>query len=140
MRQKPFTVMPNEGDAEQQIRDVISTWMSATADGDISRVLELMTEDVVFLLPGQTPMRGRDAFAAGFRNALEHVRIEGTADIQEIRIAGDQAYCWNHLILSITPRRGGPPKRRAGHVLSVFRKESDGRWRLCRDANLLTEV
>jgi uncharacterized protein (TIGR02246 family) len=132
--------MPNENDAEEQIRDVVSTWMSATAAGDLPQVLELMTEDVVFLLPGQSPMRGRDAFAAGFRSAQEHIRIEGTADIQEIRVAGDQAYCWNHLILSITPRQGGPPKRRAGHVLSVFRKEPDGRWRLCRDANLLTEV
>jgi len=130
----------NDDHEAQQIRDVISTWMSATAAGDLSQVLDLMTEDVVFLLPGQPPMRGRDAFAAAFRSALEHVRMKGTADIQEIRIAGDQAYCWNHLTLNITPLRGGPPKRRAGHVLSVFRKESDGRWRLCRDANLLTEV
>jgi ketosteroid isomerase-like protein len=34
---------------------------------------------------------------------------------------------------------GGNPMRRAGHTLSVLRKE-DGEWRLARDANLLTPV
>ena len=41
--------------------------MRASAAGDVERVLGLMAEDVVFLLPGQPPMRGRETFrvAAG---------------------------------------------------------------------------
>lgn len=46
------------------IREVIATWMRASADGDLERVLSLMAEDAVFLVPGQAPMRGREAFAA----------------------------------------------------------------------------
>jgi uncharacterized protein (TIGR02246 family) len=130
----------NEAQDEQQIRDVISTWLRATTDGDLEQVLSLMAEDVVFLLPGQPPMRGREAFAAHFRTALEHVRIEGVSDIQEIRVTGDYAYCWNHLVLTITPLQGGQPKPRAGFTLSVFRRELDGHWRLLRDANLLAEA
>jgi uncharacterized protein (TIGR02246 family) len=38
---------------EQAIRDVVSTWMAATKGGDIETVLTLMTDDVVFLAPGQ---------------------------------------------------------------------------------------
>jgi uncharacterized protein (TIGR02246 family) len=130
----------NEAQDEQQIREVIATWLRATAAGDLSQVLSLMAEDVIFLLPGQPPMRGREAFAAGFRAALQHVRIGGVSDIQEIRITGDYAYCWNQLSLTITPLQGGPPKRRAGSTLSVFRRERDGHWRLFRDANLLSEI
>ena len=129
----------NQAQDEQQIREVIANWMRATAAGDLPQVLSLMAEDVVFLLPGQPPMRGRDAFAAGFRAALQHVHIEGISDIQEIRVSGDQAFCWNHLSLTITPLQGGSPKRREGFTFSVFRKETDGRWRLFRDANLLSE-
>ena len=128
----------NEAKDEQQIREVISSWMRATTDGDLPQVLGLMADDVVFLRPGEPAMRGRDAFAANFRAALQHVRIVGVADIQEIRITGDYAYCWNQLSLTMTPLKGGPPKRRAGATLSVFRRESDGCWRLFRDANLLT--
>src|SRR5260370_17798980 len=108
----------NEAHHHQQTPEVISTWMRATTAGDLEQVLDLMAEDVVFLLSGRPPMRGRDAFAAGFRAALQHIRIEGQSDIQEIRITGDHAYVWNQLTLSITPLQGGPPKRPAGSTLS----------------------
>jgi ketosteroid isomerase-like protein len=32
----------------------------------------------------------------------------------------------------------GAPVRRSGYTLTILRKERDGRWRLARDANLLT--
>ncbi len=127
----------NEAHEEQQIREVIATWMRATAAGDLEKMLNLMTEDVAFLLPGQPPMRGKEAFSESFRGALERVRIAGESNIQEIRVTGDYAHCWNYLTITMTPLRGGKPKRRAGHVLSVFRKDGDGCWRLFRDANLL---
>src|SRR5882757_9022147 len=97
----------NEMQEEQKIRDVIAAWLQATTDGDLAKVLPLMAEDVVFLLPGQQPMRGRDAFAAATGAALKHFRIEGSPDIKEIRILGDYAYCWNHLSLTLTPLQGG---------------------------------
>ena len=42
--------------------------------------------------------------------------------------------------LKVTPQSGGQPKQRAGHILSVFRKEPNDRWVLFRDANMLTEA
>jgi uncharacterized protein (TIGR02246 family) len=122
---------------QQKIRGVIDTWMRATAAGDLQTVLSLMAEDVVFLLPGQPPMRGREAFAAASGPAMGKVRFEGKPDIQEIQIAGNYAFCWNYLTITVTPLDGGASKQRAGHILSVLRKEPDGRWVLYRDANLL---
>lgn len=52
---------------EQAIRDLIATWHKASAAGDLTTVLKLMAEDVVFLVAGKPPMRGRDAFATGFK-------------------------------------------------------------------------
>jgi uncharacterized protein (TIGR02246 family) len=49
---------------EQQIRDVIETWVKASREGDLATVMNLMTEDVVFLTPGNPPMR-REEFEAG---------------------------------------------------------------------------
>jgi ketosteroid isomerase-like protein len=72
-------------------------------------------------------MRGREAFAAALRSALGQVHIEGKPDIQEIHVAGNYAFCWNQLSLTLTPFQGGPAQRRAGPTLSVFRKEPDGR-------------
>jgi uncharacterized protein (TIGR02246 family) len=41
---------------EQEIRQLVATWMAATKAGDTETVLSLMAEDVVFLMPGQSPM------------------------------------------------------------------------------------
>ncbi|WP_040550090.1 YybH family protein [Pedosphaera parvula] len=122
---------------EQKIRDLIATWLRASAAGDLPQLLKLMAEDVVFLIPGRPPMRGRDAFAANFQTALQHFQISATSQIQEIQISGEMAYCWNHLSVTMTPRQEGSPVQRSGFVLSIMRKNPDGNWILFRDANLL---
>ena len=50
---------------------------------------------------------------------------------------GDWAFTRNHIDLTATPP-GGDPIRRNGYTLTLYRKGPDGRWRLTRDANLLT--
>ncbi len=122
---------------EQAIRDLVANWLRATAAGDLPRLLNLVSEDVVFLSSGQAPLRGKEAFAAAFQSALGHVRINATSEIQEIRVEGGMAYCWNHFSVTTTPLDGGPAKRRTGHTLTILRKTRLGNWVLTRDANML---
>ena len=123
-------------DDRKAIRELIATWMQATADGDLPTLLTLMAEDVVFLVPGQPPMRRND-FVAGFQAALQQIQIKATSDLQEIEVMGDRAWCWSRLHVVITPKTGGPTTHRSGHTLSVLRKNPGGGWVLARDANLL---
>jgi uncharacterized protein (TIGR02246 family) len=125
---------------EEAIREVIETWARASLHGDLATVLGLMTEDVVFLTPGNPPMRGRDTFAANFRGVSDRMQFDVSRDVQEIVVEGRFAYAVTHLAVTMSPRGGGPPIRRAGHVLSVFRKQPDGRWMIARDANMLSAV
>jgi uncharacterized protein (TIGR02246 family) len=123
---------------EQAIRAVVDRWIRATAEGDIEGVLSLMAEDVVFLSPGQEPMRGRDTFAAASRSMQGKVQFEARPEVQEVHVAGDLAFCWTYMSVTVKPLPDGEIMRRAGHILSVFRREPDGRWVLFRDANLLS--
>jgi uncharacterized protein (TIGR02246 family) len=50
-------------DDERAIRVVVAKWMAATKAGDLATVLSLMTDDVVFMVPGQEPF-GKEAFSA----------------------------------------------------------------------------
>jgi uncharacterized protein (TIGR02246 family) len=122
---------------EQSIRNLVSTWHSATVAGDVDAVLKLMTEDVVFLVPGQPPMRGRSAFESGLRVLLQSHHIESNGEIQEIDVSGALAYCWNVLTVRMTPRAGGNPVIRTGSAVSILRKQASGSWAVVRDANLL---
>ena len=125
-------------DAEQAIRKLVATWLSATKAKDTATVLGLMAEEVVFLVPGQPPMRGRAAFAAS-QLALADIDLEATSEIQEIKVLGEWAYIWTQLTVVMTPKTGGAPVKRAGHTLSVLQKQN-GAWVIFRDANMLAKV
>ena len=123
---------------EQAIRDLIALWHRATAAGDVDTVLDLMTDDVVFLVAGQPPMQGRAAFERRLRGLLAQHRIESTHAVREVGVDGDLAYTWTDLAIRVMPHAGGAaPPARSGSTLSVLRRQADGRWRMVRDANLL---
>ena len=46
-------------DDEREIRALIENWLTASKAGDVASVLELMTEDVIFMTPGQAPSARR---------------------------------------------------------------------------------
>ena len=127
------------GNDEREIRELVATWLAASKAGDVDTVLGLMTDDVVFLVPGRAPMHKQE-FAALSRvpagSALP--QIDGRSEIQEIQIEGDLAFTWTRLSMVVTPT-GGQPVERAGHTLSVL-KRIRGKWLLARDANLLVTV
>jgi uncharacterized protein (TIGR02246 family) len=120
---------------ERAIQELVDTWMKASRAGDTDTVLGLMSDDVVFMVPGREPF-GKQTFAANSRS-MDGVKLEGSAEIRELKVLGDWAYLRNFIEITITPP-GGAPVRRSGFTLTVLRKEPDGRWLLARDANLVT--
>ena len=77
---------------EQSIRALVTSWLTASENGDVDTVLSLIADDAVFLLPGQ-PVLGKAEFAEKSRPQLGHEapQIEASSDIQEIRVLGDWA-------------------------------------------------
>jgi len=122
-------------DDEHAIRDLVDTWMEASKAGDTATVLSLMSDDVVFMVPGHEPF-GRQAFAAAAAGQSEF-RIDGRGEIRELQVLGDWAWLRSHLDITMIPPVG-QPVRRAGWTLTILKKQPDGRWLLTRDANLLT--
>lgn len=123
---------------EQQICQLAAEWMDATRAGNIERVLNMMTEDVVFLTPGRSPMN-KAQFAEALRSqASTGMKIDGRSEIREVRASDDWAFMWSQLSVTMTLDQGEPIER-TGHTLTVFRKDA-GRWLLARDANLLGAV
>ena len=128
-------MLETELDDERAIRELVETWMEASRRGDLATVLDLMTDDVLFMTPGREPF-GKEAFKASLES-MGGAGMDGRSDVQEMRVLGDWAWIRNHIEMTMTPP-GGEPVRRAGYTLTILRKGDDGRWRLFRDANLVT--
>jgi uncharacterized protein (TIGR02246 family) len=122
-------------DDERAIRELVDRWMTASRAGDTEAVLELMTDDVVFMVPGREPF-GKEEFRAS-SESMAGVKIDGRAEIRELQVEGDWAWIRNHIDLTFTPPEG-EPLLRSGYTLTILRKCPDRRWRLFRDANLVS--
>jgi uncharacterized protein (TIGR02246 family) len=123
---------------EQAIGELVATWLAASKAGDTQKVLSLMADDVVFLVAGHPPMRGKATFAAS-QAAIKEFDLDATSEIQEVRVFGEWAYLWTALTVVMTPKKGGTPVRRAGPTLSILQKQPGG-WVIVRDANMLAGV
>ncbi|MGN6775030.1 YybH family protein [Rhizobium sp.] len=121
-------------DDEKAIRKVVETWTAASRAGDTATVLGLMTDDVIFMIPGQEPF-GKEAFAAASKG-MEGMKMEGASEIVELQVLGDWAYIRNHIDMTVT-LPDGDAVHQSGYTLTLLRKEAGGEWRLARDANLL---
>ena len=125
---------------EQEIRQLVSTWMTASKAGDVDTILSLTADDVVFLVPGQPVMCKADfAVAARAQSGQGAPQFDGSSEIQEIRILGDWAFMWTKLTVVVTPPGSTQSMTRAGHTLSILKKQN-GKWVLARDANMLAAV
>ena len=136
------------GSDEQAIRELHSTWIDAVNAGDLARLLSLMTDDVVLLNPGGAPL-GRDEFPAVFTGGHRQGRLRCISELDEVVVVGggEVAYTRSRDSVSVTPPAplaGGPPfpeaTNLAGHRLTIYRKQRDGRWLLARDAHTLSPV
>ena len=127
------------GSDERAVREVHTTWIDAVNAGNLVRLIGLMADDVVFLNPGRAPF-GRDGFPAGFTTAHQLTRIRCISELEEVVVVGEVAYTLCRDSLSVTPRDGGEATELAGHRITIYRKQPDGRWLLARDANTLSPV
>ena len=118
----------------RQIRELIEAWISASNARNLPALMDMMTDDVVFMTPGRAPF-GKAEFAADSQR-MKGVAIDAHAEVQEIEVAGPRAYVRNHIQVELTSP-GQAPKRMSGYAMSVLRKDTDGRWRIARDANLV---
>ena len=124
---------------ESHVRETHTTWIDAVNAGDLARLLTLMTDDVVFLGPGQEPF-GRDGFSTNFSNAQRQILFDCVSELEEVVVAGEVAFARSRDALSVTPRAGGETTRFAGHRITVYRKHHGDQWLLARDAHTLSEV
>lgn len=125
---------------EKEIRELVQKWMHATQAGETAAVLSLMTDDVVFLVPGRPPMT-KQIFASlsAEQSKPGAPKFEGTSEIKEIQVLGDWAFMWTNLKVVVQPPGDAKPVIRQGNTLSILKKQN-GRWLLARDANLLATV
>jgi|SRR5215216_7504711 len=133
--QSKATVKNVKQDDEQAIREMVDTWLEASKRGDLTTLLNLLADDVLFITPDQEPF-GKEEFAAGNQQPMNDTKMEATIDIKEIEVVGGWAWMRSFLRVTFT-RPEGEPSKLSGHILTILQKNPDGQWVIKRDANFV---
>jgi ketosteroid isomerase-like protein len=101
--------------------------------GDVSRFLDLVTDDVIFFPPNSSPKTG-DAVAPWIAEFLQGYTVafqERRHD--ELLTSDDWAVLRTSFRWRVAPRAGGDGFVRRGNTVRVFRRAGNGSWQLARE-------
>lgn len=129
---------PEPGSADRAaIMRLSADWLAAERRQDVPSLLELVTDDAVFLLPNGQSVAGKAAIGTMFRAYFASFSGDHQATTDEVQIVGDWAFTWGRENTTLTPVRGGDPIALRGFGLSILRRGADGQWRFARGINNL---
>ena len=90
---------------EQAIRTWLNDWLRASAKGDSETMLAMLTDDMVFLVPGQPPF-GKKEFKAAWDGPMKGACVESNADLEECVVSANTACTRTRLTVGITAPDG----------------------------------
>ena len=101
---------------------------------NIDSLASMLTDDVVFLAAGEKPMVGKAAVRAWVDGYYKAFHTNWDKPVQEFVVSGDYAFERYSYTSTDTPVGGGKPMVDTGWGLVVYHRDTDGVWRVARDA------
>jgi ketosteroid isomerase-like protein len=101
---------------------------------NIDELASMFTDDVVFLAAGAKPIVGKAAVRAWADDYYKTYKTHWDKPVREFVISGDYAFERYDYTSTDTPVGGGKPVVDTGWGFVVYHRESDGVWRVARDA------
>lgn len=120
--------------APKDSHEVHEAYVQAINSNDLDAMLEIMTDDVVFLAAQEPPMVGKDAVRPWLEGYLEAYKTHWDKPVLEFVVSGDWAFERYSYKSTDTPRGGGDIVEDTGWGLLIYHRDADGRWRVARDA------
>ncbi len=123
------------GDADTAaILEFWKQYESSWDGGDIDVWVALWTEEGVQLPPGAPANIGKDQIRKSNGAALAQWTYHTAIQPEEVGGSGDWAYCWGTFTQNFTSKAGGEPEHFDGKFMSILKRQTDGSWKLYRDA------
>jgi ketosteroid isomerase-like protein len=117
-----------------------TAYVAAINSNNVEQWMTTLGDDVVYLVPYQRAIVGKDAVAAWARKYLQEVTTRWTKAVEDMQVSGDWAvgrYVYtasDSTIIRDPETDGGGTANDSGWGLVVYHRERDGSWRVARDA------
>jgi ketosteroid isomerase-like protein len=116
-------------------RDAIETaaavWQESLRTGDFDELARIYAKDAVLLPPNAEPIHGREAIVASFETFPETAGM--SSEIVDIDGRGSLAYVHGRFEMKLVLPGVPFPVLERGKYMEIWRKGSDGIWRITYD-------
>jgi ketosteroid isomerase-like protein len=130
----PATAVPAANAADlAAIAAFNQRYLQAINSGDSAALSSLTDDDHIMLAPGRPPVVGKPANDAANAGGFRQYDIAETWNPLETVIDGNLAYQRGSFKVVAAPKAGGPARTTIGSFLRIYRRQSDGSWRMTRD-------
>jgi uncharacterized protein (TIGR02246 family) len=124
----PATTVPAAEIIQQTGNDWARHWNAKQLD----KVVEIYSEDAVYLPPHHAALHGRAAICEYLEGPLFHGVTDLKFEVTYIKESGDLAYDVGRYSMTV-PQQDGSKKADRGKYLAVWRREK-GTWKLVADS------
>lgn len=126
--------VPSENADIAAIRAAGKRWANYYAAGRFADIPELYTVDTMVMPRGRPRIEGREAMRRAIGGLAAGRKVEIDVTEREVRANGGYGWYIGDFRVTYTPREAGAaPVTENGRSLIIYRKDSDGQWRVHRD-------
>jgi len=102
-------------------------WLEAVNSGDLEGWKAIVTEDIVWIPPGETVIEGREALVAWLRPFLEVYEYKYWITGQVVRVAGERALERSSYVSQLRSGSDGEAGEHEGSYIALWRR-GEGKW------------
>jgi len=129
MAEEPAVDVAADVEAIKGIIDEITrTWN----EGDYEGNMVLIDEEAMFLLANGPTLKGIEEIRSLYSNSFNMNTFDLTTTTDEIHVCGDLAFSRDNWKGSINPKDGSKPTLFDNKVITIFKRQSDGSWKIWR--------
>ena len=124
----------SEADISAEVNEIYEEYEASVLAGDADRWVAQWTGDPVAMWPDLPAVRGTSTIfeaISGDLDAFTYTEFE--ISTEEVQVAGDWAYARGTFMAAFEMKDGGEPIPYDGKFLTIFKRQSDGSWKIHRD-------
>ena len=119
---------------KQAIDEGHARFLAALRTDDADALMEELTEDVMFMPPGQVPADGKSAVRAWYEATLaEASTVNVDVPERDVVVAGEWGVERGRYVWTLAPAGGGPEFELRGSFIAIWHRISDGVWKVSSD-------
>jgi len=117
--------------SQDPIADLRHAFNEAALRGDVDALMEFTTDDTVLMSPNDSTVYGRAEWKAWWEEYYQYFRIISlTEPDRTVSVVGEFATEVSGYMLAIVPVKGGSRIRDDGRQLTIWKRQSDGSWKI----------